>query len=374
MVDTGDLKSPGFNQAVPVQVRSPAENGAWPAKAESHFFYYVVQYGMRILLTGGFGNIGQAVIKEAENLDYGIHVFDIDTKKNHRMARKYNKAIDRVTFGNIQNVASVKTAVKQCDAVIHLAAILPPTANMDRDRCMTINFDGTRNIVEAITSEGRVIPVIVTSSVSVMGPTQKNNRLVCSEDPLVATDYYSESKIKVEEYLKDNYDNYIVFRIAGVMPTYNTFTLGLLGEMFNLHPEARMEMILDRDAALALLNGITYLMEHGTKGGRVFILGGGKVKGWQLQVQDLLGQLFGSLDLPLPDRKYFAKDLSRQYIDWYDTNEAQKLFQFQRHELSFYFDHLKNMYGKYRFIIRLFNKVILKKIVSHSPHFSKASE
>lgn len=27
LVDTGDLKSPGFNQAVPVQVRSPAKRG-----------------------------------------------------------------------------------------------------------------------------------------------------------------------------------------------------------------------------------------------------------------------------------------------------------------------------------------------------------
>jgi len=72
---------------------------------------------------------------------------------------------------------------------------------------------------------------------------------VCSDDPLVPT----------------------VFRIAGVMPISNNFSLDLLGEMFNLHPEARMKMILDEDAALDLINGIHHLAEKGSAKKRPFI-------------------------------------------------------------------------------------------------------
>jgi nucleoside-diphosphate-sugar epimerase len=241
-------------------------------------------------------------------------------------------------------------------------------ANMDRDRCMEINYHGTRNIVEAIKSSGRSIPLVVTSSVSVMGPTQHNNRLVRPEDPLIASDYYSESKIEMEKYLSKQHQNYLVFRIAGVLPTLNHAPPNLIGAMFDLHPDARMEMIIDRDVAMGLLHGIHCLAENKDMlQGRAFILGGGKKNGCQIIVKDLLEKLFGSMGLPVPDRKYFAQDLNDQYIDWYDTTEAEQLFDFQHHHLHFYFDYVNKAYGKFKPLIRLFRKPILRKLVSYSP-------
>ena len=57
------------------------------------------------------------------------------------------------------------------DAVIHLAAIIPPHSN-NRKLCFAVNVDGTENVVKAIIENGNRAVLIHSSSCSVMGPTQ----------------------------------------------------------------------------------------------------------------------------------------------------------------------------------------------------------
>jgi nucleoside-diphosphate-sugar epimerase len=111
---------------------------------------------------------------------------------------------------------------------------------------MDINYGGTVNIVTAIKQTKQNIPFIFTSSASVMGPTQLQDRLVDRNDPLVITGNYEESKIKCEEFLKKNADNYLVFRFAGVLPTFSALSFvaafPFLEEIFNSNRQTHFNL------------------------------------------------------------------------------------------------------------------------------------
>jgi len=330
---------------------------------------------MNILITGAFGNIGKAVIEEAFRHGHEIIVFEIDNKKNRKDARKYQNKIKKVIFGDIRDYEIVKNAVQECDSVIHLAAIIPPISKKNRKLTMDVNYGGTVNLVNAFKESEKNIPFIFTSSASVMGPTQLNDKIVSRNDPLVVTGNYEESKIKCEKFLKENADNYLIFRLSGVLPTLSKMsisgTLPQMEEIFNMHHNMRLEMIMDLDVATALINGVEKLKFGTTKKNQAYILAGGKKNGWQLRGEEFISHLFESLSLTMPDKEYFTQDINTYHLDWYDTREAQKEFNFQNHSIEDYFEHMKKSYRIFKLIIILFQKSIMKKLVKMSPYSNK---
>ena len=327
---------------------------------------------MKLLITGAFGNVGKAVIKEAYRRSHEIIVFEVDNKKTRKTAGKYRNKLTNTIFGDIRNCEDVKKAVQDCDAVIHLAAIIPPLSKRRRELTMDVNFGGTVNLVNAINETKRKIPFVFTSSASVMGATQQQDKLVDRNDPLVVTGNYEESKIKCETFLKENADNYLVFRLAGVLPTFSAMSFrgsfSLLEELFDMHPDMRLEMIRAADVATALVIGAEKLKSSSTPKNQAYILGGGEKNGWQLRGKEFLSRLFGSLSLPLPDTKYFTPDVNTYHLDWYDTKEAQQEFSFQNHNIEDYFKNMKKTFRLFKLPIILFRKIIIKKLVKMSPH------
>lgn len=328
---------------------------------------------MKLLITGAFGNVGKAVLEEAYVRAHEIIVFEVDNKKTRKAARKYRNKISKITFGDIRNFEDVKNAVQNCDGVIHLAAIIPPLSKKLRELTMDVNYEGTVNLVNAINETKRNIPFVFTSSASVMGPTQLQDKLVGRNDPLVVTGNYEESKIKCEEFLKEKADNYLVFRLAGVLPTFSVMSFAgsfsLLEELFDMHPDMRLEMIMAADVATALVTGVEKLKFGSTPKNQAYILGGGKKNGWQLRGREFVLRLFGSLSLPVPNQKYFASDLNTYHLDWYDTKEAQQEFSFQNHNIEDYFENMKKKFRYFKLPIILFRKTIMKKLVKMSPYY-----
>lgn len=326
---------------------------------------------LRILITGAFGNIGKAVMETAYERGHEITVFEILNKNTRKYARKYRKKIRKTIFGDIRNFENVKEAIEGCDAVIHLAAIIPPVTKRLRELTMDINYGGTVNIVNAIKETKQKIPIIFTSSASVMGNTQQHEKLVSRNDPLVITGNYQESKIKCEEFLKENAENYLTFRLAGVLPILSSVKISLLEEAFDMHPDMRLEMILDVDVAFALVTGAEKLSTGVTQNKQAYILGGGKKNDWQFIGGEFLSSFFESFGLYLPDKKYFTKDINAYQLDWYDTKEVQQEFDYQNHSFDDYLIHLKKRYGVFKPFIILFRRIIMKKLVQMSPYFEK---
>lgn len=92
---------------------------------------------MKILITGGSGFIGSAVVKELE--------------KRNMIAIPY----DRINGCDIQNEEMVQHAVKICDGVIHLAGILGTNELFERpQQAVDINIKGALNIILACAKHG----------------------------------------------------------------------------------------------------------------------------------------------------------------------------------------------------------------------------
>jgi nucleoside-diphosphate-sugar epimerase len=256
--------------------------------------------------------------------------------------------------------------------VIHLAAILPPVSKKKRELTMDVNYRGTVKLVNAIKQTNQEIAFVFTSSASVMGPTQLQDRLVTRHDPLVVTGNYEESKIKCEKFLKENADNYLIFRLAGVLPEFSfsafSGSFSAMEELFDMHPEMRLEMIKGKDVATALVTGVEKLKQGTTPKNQAYILGGGKQNGWQLTGREFVTRMFGAMSMRVPDTKYFTPDVNTYHLDWYDTKEAQQEFEFQNHTME---EHFKQIRKKFRIVklpIILFRGYINKKLVKMSPY------
>lgn len=327
---------------------------------------------MKILITGAFGNIGKTIIEEANRRHHEVIVFEVDNKKTRKEYRNNRKKIKETIFGDIRNFEDVKKAIQEAEAVIHLAAIIPPTSKKNRNLTMEVNYGGTINLINAIKETKQNIPLIFASSASVMGPTQLKDELVTRHDPLVVTGNYEESKIKTEEFLSKNADNYIIFRLAGVLSSFSIMSFAssfsLMEELFEMHPDMRLEMIMAEDVATAVVSATEKLKSNNTPKNQAYILGGGKENGWQLRGREFVSNLFGALSLPLPEKKYFTKELNNYHLDWYDTKEAQQEFKFQNHTFEQYITRMKKSFRILKLPIILLRKTILKRLVKMSPY------
>jgi hypothetical protein len=145
-------------------------------------------------------------------------------------------------------------------------------------------------------------------------------------------------------------------------------------EIFDMHLDMRLEMIMDIDVATALVTGIEKLKFGTTQKNQAYILVGGEKNGWRLRGKEFLSCLFGSLSLPIPDQKYFTQDINAYHLDWYDTKEAQQEFNFQNHTIEDYLKHMKKTYGIFKLPILLFQKIINKRLVKMSPYYDKPAK
>ena len=85
---------------------------------------------------------------------------------------------------------------------MHLAAILPPASERNRERTLSINVDGTINIIRAMEANAREAVLVFSSSVSTYGDTTSETPPVRVEHPQTALDIYAESKIASERLVR----------------------------------------------------------------------------------------------------------------------------------------------------------------------------
>lgn len=103
----------------------------------------------KILITGGTGSIGEALVRKAlSSGSKNIKVFSNDENALYEMELEYgNKNIEFI-IGDIRNESTVNSIVKGIDIVFHAAAL------KHVDRCevhpyetVAVNIIGTHNII-----------------------------------------------------------------------------------------------------------------------------------------------------------------------------------------------------------------------------------
>jgi UDP-glucose 4-epimerase len=148
---------------------------------------------VKIVVTGGNGFIGQHIVKELASRGFEVISFDLVTPAEIVDGVKY-------LIGTVMDTFTMCKIFKGCDAVFHLAAILGvKRADSQLLRCLTINIEGTKNVLEAAVMSG-VPYVFLTSSSEIFGDV--NMEKVGEKDQFNPKSGYAISKLAAESYLK----------------------------------------------------------------------------------------------------------------------------------------------------------------------------
>jgi NAD dependent epimerase/dehydratase len=155
----------------------------------------------KILITGADGFIGSHLAEELVKQGFNVRAFVFYNSFNSwgwldHAEDSIKKSLD-VFPGDIRDPHGVKTAMKDCDVVLHLAALIAiPYSYHSPDTYVDTNIKGTLNILQAA-RELEVKKVIHTSTSEVYGTAKFVP--ITEEHPLQGQSPYSASKIGADQ-------------------------------------------------------------------------------------------------------------------------------------------------------------------------------
>jgi len=109
-----------------------------------------------LLITGGTGSFGNAVLKRFINTDIKeIRIFSRDEKKQDDMRRFYNDKRIKFYIGDVRNESSVRSSMVGVDYVFHAAALKQvPSCEFFPVEALKTNALGTDNVLDAAEKYG----------------------------------------------------------------------------------------------------------------------------------------------------------------------------------------------------------------------------
>lgn len=179
--------------------------------------------GKKILVTGADGFIGSHLVEELINKGHDVRAFVFYNSFNSwgwldALSPKLLKQID-IFAGDIRDPNGVCEAIKGCDLVFHLAALIAiPFSYHSPDAYVDTNIKGTLNVLQAARSQG-VERLLVTSTSEVYGTAQYTP--VDENHPLQGQSPYSATKIGADRLAESFYRSFNM-PIVTVRP-FNTY-------------------------------------------------------------------------------------------------------------------------------------------------------
>lgn len=112
--------------------------------------------GKTLLITGGTGSFGNAVLKRFLDTDIKeIRVFSRDEKKQDDMRKHYNNEKLKFYIGDVRNAESIRDAVRGVDFIFHAAALKQvPSCEFFPMEAVRTNVLGTDNVLNAAIDAG----------------------------------------------------------------------------------------------------------------------------------------------------------------------------------------------------------------------------
>lgn len=112
--------------------------------------------GKTLLITGGTGSFGNAVLKRFLNTDIKeIRIFSRDEKKQDDMRKLYKNEKIKFYIGDVRELASIKNAIHGVDYIFHAAALKQvPSCEFFPIEAVKTNVMGTDNVLTAAIEYG----------------------------------------------------------------------------------------------------------------------------------------------------------------------------------------------------------------------------
>jgi len=219
----------------------------------------------KILITGGAGSIGTALIKEflKYNVDT-IRVLDISENEIHKLRNNFiGETRMRYLIGDVRDLNRLKLAMEDIDIVVHLAAMKHVhVCEYNPFEAVKTNVDGLQNVINCSKNEN-VEKVIFTSTdkaahpLSVMGMTK-----LMGEKLISSADFYKGSKKTL--FASVRFGN-VIGSNGSVMPLFKRQILN--GEPIKINDKEMTRFVITMDEAVKLICKAVELV----RGGETFV-------------------------------------------------------------------------------------------------------
>lgn len=290
----------------------------------------------KILVTGADGFIGSYLTEELVRRGYDTRAFVYYNSFNSwgwldHSDPELLKSLD-VFAGDIRDPHGVKQAMKGCDVVLHLAALIAiPYSYHSPDTYIDTNVKGTLNVVQAA-RELEMEKVVHTSTSEVYGTARFVP--ITEEHPLQGQSPYSASKIAADHIAMSFYNSFST-PVAIIRP-FNTYGPRQSGRAFiptvitqiasgkrtiklgALHPTRDLNYIVDTVAAFIAV------AECDAAVGEVINVG----SNYEISMSDtaqMISEIMGvEIDI-VTEQERIRPDKSEVERLWADTTKAKKL-------------------------------------------------
>jgi nucleoside-diphosphate-sugar epimerase len=184
----------------------------------------------RVLVVGGGGYLGSVLCRKLLVKGYKVRVLDIFMFGEEPIKELYTNKNFEVARGDIRNIETVSQALRDVDAVVHLAAMVgdPACKTMPLDTIET-NYLASRAIAEACKYH-QINRFIFASTCSVYGVGKEK---LDEQSPLNPVSLYARSKIKSEEALLEMIDENFSPAIMR------------MGTLYGLSPRMRFDLVVN---------------------------------------------------------------------------------------------------------------------------------
>jgi len=315
---------------------------------------------MRVLVTGAFGNVGRSALVELLAQGHQVRAFDLRNRANQRAARRCDDRTE-VVWGDLRNPGDLERAAAGVDAVAHIAFVIPPESERRPEWAREINVAGTRNLIAAMRALPRPPRLVFTSSVSVTGPRgPEDEPPVTAAHPTKVSDAYTAHKIETEAMVRESGLDWTILRLGAVLPLeipkrFHPMT-------FDMPNHQRMEVVHTRDVGLAVANAV--LCDEAL--GRTLLIAGGK--SCRIRASEMRAGFAEVMGMPtFPESAFNPQPF---YVDFMDTEEAQRLLRFQRYDFEDYLDDIRPMVPRlYPVVLSRFGGLIMRQLLKRSPHY-----
>lgn len=152
-----------------------------------------------VLIVGGAGYLGSILCRRLLDKGYGVRVLDNLLYGDDGIKELYENKNFEFIEGDMRDIRTVMDAIKNIDAVIHLAAIVgDPASALDPEETIEINYLGTKMLAE-VCKYNQINRFIFASTCSVYGVSPTPETRISEESMLNPVSLYAEMKLKSEK-------------------------------------------------------------------------------------------------------------------------------------------------------------------------------
>lgn len=189
----------------------------------------------KILVTGGAGYVGSALVPALLKAGYAVRVLDLYLYGDPLRDVQKDPNLEQIK-GDLRDQSILDKAAQGCDAVIHLACVSnDPSFELDPALGKSINYDAFFGLMKAVRKTG-VQRLIYASSSSVYGLREESD--VREETPCTPLTDYSKYKLMCEEALQADGlggAEYVIVRPATVCGYAPRMRLDLSVNILTIH-------------------------------------------------------------------------------------------------------------------------------------------